>query len=70
MLKNIILLVSPGPENLSSSYTENIHLLIILGNLTWLYFVQTVLAPPDVQQQYLSSIQHLLGDGKIFIYGL
>ncbi|DAA26060.1 hypothetical protein E5288_WYG000013 [Bos mutus] len=23
----------------------------------------TVLAPPDVQQQYLSSIQHLLGDG-------
>ncbi|XP_029452377.1 peroxisomal biogenesis factor 3 [Rhinatrema bivittatum] len=24
---------------------------------------QTVLAPPEVQQQYLSSIQHLLGDG-------
>ncbi|MEJ1275345.1 hypothetical protein NN561_006241 [Cricetulus griseus] len=24
---------------------------------------KTVLAPPDVQQQYLSSIQHLLGDG-------
>lgn len=23
----------------------------------------TILAPPDVQQQYLSSIQHLLGDG-------
>ncbi|KAL0967449.1 hypothetical protein UPYG_G00252380 [Umbra pygmaea] len=25
--------------------------------------VMTPLAPPDVQQQYLSSIQHLLGDG-------
>ncbi|XP_060609473.2 peroxisomal biogenesis factor 3 [Anolis sagrei] len=25
----------------------------------------TLLAPPDVQQQYLSSIQHLLGDGLI-----
>uniref|UniRef100_A0A7N6BIE7 Peroxisomal biogenesis factor 3 n=1 Tax=Anabas testudineus TaxID=64144 RepID=A0A7N6BIE7_ANATE len=25
----------------------------------------TALAPPDVQQQYLSSIQHLLGDGRI-----
>ncbi|XP_012928143.1 peroxisomal biogenesis factor 3 isoform X3 [Heterocephalus glaber] len=25
--------------------------------------VHTILAPPDVQQQYLSSIQHLLGDG-------
>lgn len=29
--------------------------------------MQTVLAPPDVQQQYLSSIQHLLGDGKIAV---
>lgn len=28
-------------------------------------FFQTALAPPDVQQQYLSSIQHLLGDGRI-----
>lgn len=27
------------------------------------FFFQTPLAPPDVQQQYLSSIQHLLGDG-------
>lgn len=70
MLKNIILLVSPGPENISSSYTENTDLLIMLGGLTWLYFVQTVLAPPDVQQQYLSSIQHLLGDGKTFVYSL
>ncbi|XP_056150089.1 peroxisomal biogenesis factor 3 [Lampris incognitus] len=26
---------------------------------------KTSLAPPDVQQQYLSSIQHLLGDGLI-----
>uniref|UniRef100_A0A3B4TZN8 Peroxisomal biogenesis factor 3 n=1 Tax=Seriola dumerili TaxID=41447 RepID=A0A3B4TZN8_SERDU len=25
----------------------------------------TALAPPDVQQQYLSSIQHLLGDGRL-----
>uniref|UniRef100_A0A3Q3XE42 Peroxisomal biogenesis factor 3 n=1 Tax=Mola mola TaxID=94237 RepID=A0A3Q3XE42_MOLML len=25
---------------------------------------ETPLAPPDVQQQYLSSIQHLLGDGR------
>uniref|UniRef100_A0A671X9X2 Peroxisomal biogenesis factor 3 n=1 Tax=Sparus aurata TaxID=8175 RepID=A0A671X9X2_SPAAU len=25
----------------------------------------TPLAPPDVQQQYLSSIQHLLGDGRM-----
>jgi hypothetical protein len=33
--------------------------------LTLFLFAQTVLAPPDVQQQYLSSIQHLLGDGKI-----
>lgn len=30
--------------------------------VTWLS--QTPQAPPDVQQQYLSSIQHLLGDGK------
>lgn len=29
--------------------------------------MQTVLAPPDVQQQYLSSIQHLLGDGKVTV---
>lgn len=27
-------------------------------------FHQMPLAPPDVQQQYLSSIQHLLGDGN------
>lgn len=27
--------------------------------------IQTARAPPDVQQQYLSSIQHLLGDGRI-----
>lgn len=25
---------------------------------------QSPLTPPDVQQQYLSSIQHLLGDGR------
>uniref|UniRef100_A0A8C4H0X7 Peroxisomal biogenesis factor 3 n=1 Tax=Dicentrarchus labrax TaxID=13489 RepID=A0A8C4H0X7_DICLA len=28
----------------------------------------TPLAPPDVQQQYLSSIQHLLGDGRMEMY--
>lgn len=28
---------------------------------------QTPLAPPEVQQQYLSSIQHLLGDGMMLI---
>lgn len=27
-------------------------------------FPQAPVAPPDVQQQYLSSIQHLLGDGR------
>ncbi|NXW98980.1 PEX3 factor, partial [Larus smithsonianus] len=27
----------------------------------------TPLAPPEVQQQYLSSIQHLLGDGMVII---
>lgn len=31
------------------------------------FFPQTPLAPPEVQQQYLSSIQHLLGDGMVLI---
>lgn len=30
----------------------------------YLWTSQTPLAPPDVQHQYLSSIQHLLGDGR------
>lgn len=32
--------------------------------LTPLVPSQTPRAPPDVQHQYLSSIQHLLGDGR------
>lgn len=34
----------------------------------WVFFPpQTPLAPPEVQQQYLSSIQHLLGDGMVLV---
>ncbi|ERE63886.1 peroxisomal biogeneis factor 3-like isoform 1 [Cricetulus griseus] len=36
---------------------------IYLNNATVGKNGTTVLSPPDVQQQYLSSIQHLLGDG-------
>lgn len=36
-------------------------------NCLLLFSPQTPLAPPEVQQQYLSSIQHLLGDGMILI---
>ncbi|XP_068609851.1 peroxisomal biogenesis factor 3 [Brachionichthys hirsutus] len=40
-----------------------VQLNIIGGYLYLDSSTQTPLAPPDVQQQYLSSIQHLLGDG-------
>lgn len=33
----------------------------------FIFSSQTPLAPPEVQQQYLSSIQHLLGDGMMLI---
>uniref|UniRef100_A0A673W5K7 Peroxisomal biogenesis factor 3 n=1 Tax=Salmo trutta TaxID=8032 RepID=A0A673W5K7_SALTR len=44
------------------SFTRSVVALNIIGG--YLYMDNSMpLAPPDVQQQYLSSIQHLLGDG-------
>lgn len=36
----------------------------VIKNLLNALYSQIPLAPPEVQQKYLSSIQHLLGDGK------